>query len=84
MMAILGPPPKDILQSEYATRFYNDQGNWTNTNEIPTTPLDRLEANLQGDKQALFHCFMRKMHQWRPEDRASAKELLSDPWLRTP
>ncbi|KAL3482821.1 kinase-like domain-containing protein [Aspergillus germanicus] len=97
MMAIFGPPPKDIFQSEYATRFYNDQGNWTipssfdgcvpnityatevrqtSTNEIPTTPPDRLKANLQGEKQALFLRFMRKMVQWRPEDRASAKELL--------
>ncbi|KAJ5152062.1 protein kinase [Penicillium capsulatum] len=59
-------------------------GNWRGVCEIPSRSLEELEENLQGTNQELFLCFMRKMLQWRPEDRASAKELLSDPWLRSP
>ncbi|PYI02933.1 protein kinase [Aspergillus sclerotiicarbonarius CBS 121057] len=84
MIAILGPPPKDMLQrSEYATNFFDNEGNWKSTTEIPPVSLEKLEGNLQGTHQDQFLCFLRKMIQWRPEDRASAKELLSDPWLKS-
>ncbi|KAJ0415775.1 protein kinase [Aspergillus carlsbadensis] len=83
IVAILGLPPQEILQSEYATQFFDDQGGWISATEIPNISLESLEANLQGEDQASFLRFIRKMLQWRPEDRASAKELLSDPWLRS-
>jgi serine/threonine protein kinase len=62
----------------------SEVGNWAAATEIPPIYLERLEVNLKRDLQALFLRFMRRMLQWRPEDRASAKELLSDPWLRSP
>jgi serine/threonine protein kinase len=30
-----------------------------------------------------FLAFLRKMLQWRPKDRQTAKELLTDPWLNS-
>ncbi|OGM43841.1 putative serine/threonine protein kinase [Aspergillus bombycis] len=85
MIAVLGPPPKDILQkTDYGTKFFDINGNWKGAAEIPPISLEKLEGNLQGLHQDLFLCFIRKMLQWRPEDRASAKELLSDPWLKSP
>lgn len=45
--------------------------------------MEKLEDNLRDTEQILFLCFMRKMLQWQPEDRASAKELLADPWLKS-
>lgn len=43
--------------------------------------LEDEEENLEGEEKEVFLAFLRKMLQWRPEDRQSAKELLKDPWL---
>lgn len=58
-------------------------GHWIGTAEILSISLEKLDGNLQGTQQSLFLCFMRKMLQWQPENRASAKELLADPWLKS-
>ncbi|KAF3385025.1 hypothetical protein F1880_001841 [Penicillium rolfsii] len=84
MIAIMGAPPKEMLQnSEYAMKFIDRDGHWIGTAEIPSISLEKLEGNLQGTQQSLFLRFMRKMLQWQPENRASAKELLADPWLKS-
>lgn len=49
--------------------------------DIPTISLEDSEKYLEGDQKAGFLQFMRKMLQWVPEERQSAKELLGDPWL---
>ncbi|KAJ5558175.1 kinase-like domain-containing protein [Penicillium sp. DV-2018c] len=103
MIALLGPPPKDMLRmNDYATEFFDSEGmfvrtvqlflmlirghlgNWKERVQIPLLSLEDLEWNLQGSQQQLFLGFMRKMLRWRPEERESAKDLLSDPWLRSP
>ena len=38
-------------------------------------------TSLQGSEKNLFLAFVRKMLQWLPEDRKTARELLEDPWL---
>ncbi|CAG8233561.1 unnamed protein product [Penicillium salamii] len=82
MIAVLGPPPGDMLQSnDYATKFFDSEGNWRGMAPIPSTTLEQREEFLQGAQQQLFLAFMRRMLQWRPEDRSSARELLADQWL---
>jgi hypothetical protein len=49
---------------------------------LSETNLETEEENLEREEQAQFLVFIKKMLQWRPEDRASASELLRDPWLR--
>lgn len=49
----------------------------------PSVSPGELEGNLRGTPQSLLLCFMRKMFQWQPENRASAKELLADAWLKS-
>ncbi|PIG85343.1 serine/threonine protein kinase [Aspergillus arachidicola] len=84
MIAIMGAPPKEMLRnSEYAMKFFDNDGNWIGSAEIPSISIETLENNLRDTQQSLFLCFMRKMLQWQPEDRASAKELLADPWLNS-
>lgn len=51
--------------------------------EIPSISLEGSEKYLKGDRKVMFLQFMRKMLQWVPEERKSAKELLEDPWLCT-
>lgn len=40
-----------------------------------------METNLQGKEKDVFLCLMRKMLQWDPARRSTAKELRQDPWL---
>ena len=49
--------------------------------EIPDDSLEKLEVNLEGERQGLFLTFMRRILRWKPEERPTAKELLKDPWL---
>ena len=48
-------------------------------------PTDRSPEStvpmLEGEDERLFLEFARKMLQWQPEDRKTAKELLGEPWL---
>lgn len=55
-----------------------------------STPLEKRETTIAGEEEAgeeevgdrlLFLRFMRKMLQWEPEKRSSARELLEDEWI---
>jgi serine/threonine-protein kinase SRPK3 len=38
---------------------------------------------MNGEEKRMFIRFAKKMIQWDPEERSTAKELLNDPWLYT-
>lgn len=45
----------------------------------------RMENELtviEGDEKHMFIGFISKILRWRPEERGTAEELLSDPWLQ--
>jgi serine/threonine-protein kinase SRPK3 len=42
---------------------------------------DAAPECIADEDKRLFVNFMRRMLSWLPEDRATAKELKSDPWL---
>ncbi|KAG6322259.1 hypothetical protein E4U22_000353 [Claviceps purpurea] len=44
-------------------------------------PLNQRETVLEGEDRDCFSRFMRKMLQWDPEKRSSAKELAEDEWV---
>jgi serine/threonine-protein kinase SRPK3 len=49
---------------------------------IPTNiKLDDCISCMVGEEKALFLGFIRRMLQWLPEDRETAKVLREDPWL---
>ncbi len=84
MVAILGPPPLDYLQrTETSWEYFDDSGKWKGAIAIPDLSLEVSEEQLDGENKALFLDFVRKMVQWVPEERPTAKELLGHPWLRT-
>lgn len=58
-------------------------GTWKGAIYISAISLEMLERNLSGSNKELFIQFVRKVLQWTPEARQSAKELLDDPWLRS-
>ena len=47
------------------------------------TPFEKRETTLEGQEKEKFLCLVRKMLQWEPGKRSSAKELEEDEWLQT-
>ncbi|KAL8910112.1 MAG: hypothetical protein Q9171_004573 [Xanthocarpia ochracea] len=83
MIALMGPPPPELLKrGKRSAEFFDDDGQWRGGIPIPDrTSLEDSEESLEGGNKEAFLRFMRKMIQWRPEDRQTAKELLEDDWL---
>ncbi|RPD55439.1 putative CDK4/6 [Lentinus tigrinus ALCF2SS1-7] len=84
MVSLLGPPQVDFLkrsETGVAWQYFDAQGNWVSENGLPDDSLELSEDRLDGEKKAQFLRFVRKMVRWRPEDRATAQELMHDPWL---
>ncbi|KAB8207555.1 kinase-like domain-containing protein [Aspergillus parasiticus] len=68
MINLLGPPPPSLLaRGKQTQRFFSDTG------EFQTT--------LEGEDKEGFLRMMRRMLQWEPEKRSSAKELAEDEWI---
>ncbi|KAK4132163.1 protein kinase, partial [Trichocladium antarcticum] len=84
IIGLLGHPPADLIaRSSVKSKFLSEEGDFNAG--IPLPPprsLDEIETNLEGKDKELFLQFMRKMLQWAPEHRSSAKDLLQDPWLK--
>ncbi|EEQ31164.1 protein kinase domain-containing protein [Microsporum canis CBS 113480] len=81
--ALLGPAPKDLLdQGKRTSMFYNPSGNLHTPSLIPTDfSFESTVSMMSGERKRRFISFVRRMVKWKPEDRSTAKELLSDPWL---
>ncbi|KAK5674942.1 hypothetical protein LTS10_012354 [Elasticomyces elasticus] len=83
MVALLGPPPLDFLErSEYCWKYWNRDGTWKGAVPIPVDcTLESTEERLEGDEKQLFLTWIRKMLQWKPEDRADWNGVYFDHWL---
>ena len=44
--------------------------------------FDHSTTTIHGEDKTMFLQFVSRMLKWQPEDRSTAKELLTDPWLR--
>ncbi|OBT61314.1 hypothetical protein VE03_09523 [Pseudogymnoascus sp. 23342-1-I1] len=74
MIALLGPPPKELLKrGEFSDMFFDE--------DVEDTSLEDEEENLDGEEKRVFLRFLRGMVQWVPEERKTARELIDDPWL---
>lgn len=56
-------------------------GQWIGSEEIPDISLEDSEVYLEGDNKEMFLKFVRRMLRWDPEERPTARDLLTDPWL---
>ncbi|BCS04295.1 uncharacterized protein AKAW2_80096S [Aspergillus luchuensis] len=82
MQAVLGRPPAEFLaRSAKSPQFWDANGQWKGPVPIPDHDLETLEERLEDDEKEDFLRFLRRMLCWLPEERATAKELLFDPWL---
>ncbi|MCJ1391749.1 hypothetical protein MMC18_004614 [Xylographa bjoerkii] len=85
MIALLGPPPKKLLDRGTNTpKFFDDKGNFLFPELIPKNfTFEELEVYLDSEDKELFIDFIKCILHWLPEDRKSAKELVDHPWLTT-
>ena len=86
IIALLGLPPQELIaRGRRGAEFFTEDGAFKPS--IPLLPppprsLEDIETNLQGEDKERFLQLMRKMLQWLPEKRSTARELLQDPWLQ--
>ncbi|KXG46436.1 uncharacterized protein PGRI_052920 [Penicillium griseofulvum] len=83
LIAVLGLPPAAFLElnPEKAARFWDQEGKWKDVVPIPKIGmLESLEGQL--GLPLAFVKFLRRTLTWMPNERATAKELLEDPWLK--
>ncbi|KAK3323810.1 kinase-like domain-containing protein [Cercophora scortea] len=85
MISILGPPPVDLVaRGRFKANFFSEDGKFNAGIELPPpSSLENIETTLLGaEDRAQFMQLVRKMIQWAPENRSTAKQLLEDPWLK--
>jgi serine/threonine-protein kinase SRPK3 len=57
-------------------------GEWIGQVPIPEKSLESSETRLQeGEEKELFLIWIRKMLQWKPEDRSSIEDVIMDEWF---
>ncbi|KAE8160440.1 kinase-like domain-containing protein [Aspergillus tamarii] len=84
MISLLGhPPPSLLARGKQSQRFFSDSGEFREAALLQDlTPLEQRETTLEGEDKERFLRMMRRMLQWEPEKRSSAKELAEDEWIR--
>ncbi|KAL2024254.1 hypothetical protein VTK56DRAFT_9410 [Thermocarpiscus australiensis] len=84
MVSLLGPPPQDVLDMspESAKSYFNKKGKLKGGLEVTQTSLEQEMTALEGDEKKEFLRFLRRLLQWDPRQRPSARQLLGDPWLK--
>ncbi|KAG7141201.1 Serine/threonine-protein kinase AFC3 like [Verticillium longisporum] len=84
IIGLLGPPPQTLLQTGRSShKFFTDTGNLRGADLglLAGASLEERETSLKGDSQKKFLAMMRKMLQWEPSKRSSAKALAEDEWI---
>ncbi|KAI9806335.1 MAG: hypothetical protein M1825_006450 [Sarcosagium campestre] len=82
--ALLGEPPIDFLESGRKTHVYYDKSCRLMALIPANSSFESTLTGVPGLERAEFIAFMKRMIKWRPQDRSTARELLSDPWLYMP
>ncbi|EHK25855.1 serine threonine protein kinase, CMGC group [Trichoderma virens Gv29-8] len=83
IIALLGDPPQALLHSGKSShKFFTDKGEFRQNIPLPANvSLEGRETNLEGESKEKFLVMMRKMLQWEPSKRSSAKALADDEWI---
>jgi serine/threonine-protein kinase SRPK3 len=86
MIALLGPPPKELLErGEVTATYFDSDGNFRKPEHInEDLTWDCSVTRMRGPEKELFIDFAKKMICWLPEARWTAKQLLEHPFLTKP
>ena len=84
MIALLGPPPKALLErGSTSATYFDEEGQFRHPKLIRTDfSFESSITRIRGKDKELFIDFAKKMICWLPEERWTAKQLLEHPWLR--
>lgn len=83
MIDLLGPPPAGLLAAGRQSGKFFEAGEFREKGLLKgPTPLEQRETTLKGEDRERFLRMMRRMLQWEPEKRSSARELAEDEWIR--
>lgn len=58
-----------------------EAGNWKGEVKIPETGLEAAEQRLDGERKTQFLAWIRKMLQWKPDDRGNWDDVFWDEWF---
>ncbi|PMB69066.1 SRSF protein kinase 2 [Beauveria bassiana] len=82
IISLLGPPPPDFLaRGQLSHKFFTEGRSSALETKLNPVTLEQRETTLSGEDKADFLRFMRRMLQWEPEERSSAKNLAQDDWI---
>ncbi|KAF6819624.1 serine/threonine-protein kinase SRPK3 [Colletotrichum plurivorum] len=83
IIALLGPPPRLLIQlGGRSHEFFTDAGDFRgDISHLDQSPLEDRVSGLEGEDREKFVAMMRKMLEWDPSKRASARELAQDEWI---
>lgn len=85
MSTLLGLPPDKLIDrgSRPSSKQNPDMLRYRQLGDdnIKGRSLEDSITAMTGEDKRLFLVFVRRMLQWMPEDRATAGQLLDDPWL---
>ncbi|KAI9932453.1 hypothetical protein ASPWEDRAFT_189230 [Aspergillus wentii DTO 134E9] len=83
IISLLGPPPPNLLShGKETSRFFDAQGQFKFPELISKKDLISMATEIDDDDgMSQFVDFVSRMLRWRPEDRTTAQDLLSHPWL---
>ncbi|KAL2867737.1 putative protein kinase [Aspergillus lucknowensis] len=83
IISLLGPPPSDLLdRGRETSRYYGAQGQFKFPELIGKKDLLSMTKKIDDDDELRqFIDLISRMLRWSPEDRATAQDLISHPWL---
>lgn len=83
MISLLGPPPLSLLaQGKSSHKFFSSKGDFCAKMPLRArVSLEQRESTLEGEEKLKFLNLIRKMLQWEPGMRSSAKNLAQDEWI---
>ena len=87
-MELLGRMPKNMaLSGKNSKKFFNSEGHLKRVSGLNYWPLKKVlmeKYRIKEEEAVAFAEFLVPMLAWYPEDRASALNMLSHPWLDRP
>ena len=83
MIAMLGPPPKELLDRGATTSTYFDENDQFRCPKyiLKDHSLEGSVTSMKGEEKRVYLDFIKKMVAWLPEDRWTAAQLLDHPFL---
>ncbi|OAQ73078.1 CMGC/SRPK protein kinase [Pochonia chlamydosporia 170] len=80
---LLGQPSQALLRAGRSShKFFTEKGDLRADIPLPDSiSLEEKETSLEGESREKFLAMMRKILQWEPSRRSSAKALADDEWI---